>query len=201
MVGWQCSVFSWVDYKGVQGKLLCYCLQPQHLIVCYNGTLQSHTLSYNINLDPWRNLLFIKAQLLHRNSAIWVNTTEGLSPSGNSYPNCLIGSQVSNRHLCWNSILLPQALNTAAHISCAFSETFYLPHLRVSRCNIGLWGALGMRREPNEWIIQRDGVQYDVGNIFKVMENKQVQVFSEGENQSNAWLNMSISHLPTNRTD
>lgn len=35
----------------------------------------------------------------------------------NSHPNCLIGIQVSHKHLCWNCILLPQVLNTAAHIS------------------------------------------------------------------------------------
>lgn len=63
----------------------------------------------------------------------------------NSHPNCLIGIQLSHKRLCWNSIVIPQALNTAAHISSSFSVTFYLHHLRVFLCNIAPWGELKMR--------------------------------------------------------
>lgn len=63
VLGWPCPVFTflWLDYRGVQGELLCYCLRPWYLIACYSGALQSHVLPCNINLGLERNLLFTKA--------------------------------------------------------------------------------------------------------------------------------------------
>lgn len=69
----------------------------------------------------------------------------------NSNPSCLIGIRVSHKRLCWNIILLPQALNTAAHISSALSVTLYLHHSRVfflRYCSVGR-----ARDEDSVWLL------------------------------------------------
>lgn len=87
-----------------------------------------------------------------------------------SHPNCSIEIQVSHKRLCWNGILLPQALKTAAHISPAFSATFYLHHLGAllqsySLERSGDEDSAGLP-SPNEWIIQHDCVQCDADYIL-----------------------------------
>lgn len=139
MVAWPCSVltFPWVDYKGVQGKtaLLLLTATVPNSMLQWNTSIARAVIQYQFG--P------LKEFVIHQSNCCiemglyckWHLSEHNWRPvplwQCNSHPNCLIGIQVSHRRLCWNSILLPQALNTAAHISSDFSITFYLYHSRV----------------------------------------------------------------------
>lgn len=137
MVGWPCPVltFLWADYKGVQGKLLCYCLQPWYLIACYSGALQSQALSYNINLDFGRNC-YSPEQLLYGDGSLLKchlskhNWRPLPFPKCDSHPDRLIEIQVFRKGLCGNDIFTTSTKN------CSF---WGLP------CYFIHWGEMGIR--------------------------------------------------------
>lgn len=152
MVGWPCPVLTSprVDYKGVQGELLCYCLQPWYLIACYGGELQSHALSYNINLDLKRNLLFAGAIAAWRWAFKWhlrENAVKRLAPFSRR-SSCLMENHVFHQRLCWHAF----ATNTQRkkknpkHFFCLLGSVLLAS---INLCNIIPLGRSG-RAKPNE---------------------------------------------------
>lgn len=112
IAGWLCPVLTFprADYKGVQGELLCYCLQLRYLIACYGGALQSHVLPCNINLDLERNLLLqrkVMQYCFRGGYDKWRLSVHNKEPSSwcKPRPNCF--REIFHKRLCWKGALLP----------------------------------------------------------------------------------------------